>query len=76
MDEFNWQLFAPNDAAFVEAEALIQDILRDEKSILEQLEFGAIYPAIIVELVETGVMIRLEPGKMMGLMPPIPYELG
>ena len=63
MDEFKWQLFAPNSSTFDEASALIEELLRDEKSILENLEFGAIYPATIVEMVETGVMIKLEPGE-------------
>ena len=63
LDELKWQLFAPNAAAFEEASVLIQELMRDEKSILENLEFGAIYPATITELVETGVMIKLEPGK-------------
>lgn len=62
LDELKWQLFAPNAAAFEEASVLIQELMRDEKSILENLEFGAIYPATITELVETGVMIKLEPG--------------
>ena len=63
IDELKWQLFAPNANAFDEAHTLIEELMRDEKSILNNLEFGAIYPATIVELVETGVMIKLEPGK-------------
>ena len=66
IDELKWQLFAPNAAAFEEASALIQELMKDEKSILENLEFGAIYPATITELVETGVMIKLEPGEKNG----------
>jgi len=62
MDELKWQLFAPNSVAFEEAFQLIQDLLKDESKFMENLEFGAIYPARVLELRETGVMIELEAG--------------
>jgi polyribonucleotide nucleotidyltransferase len=62
LDEFKWQLFSPSETAFEEAKILLDELLQEEKNILEKLEFGAIYPATIVELKERGIMVELQPG--------------
>lgn len=54
-----WSLFAPNTEALSEAKEIIETVLAEEK--LPELEFGSIYPSIIREIREKGVMVELHP---------------
>ena len=54
-----WTMFAPNAEALVEASEIIESILMQEK--VPELEFGSIYPSIIKEIREKGVMVELHP---------------
>ena len=54
-----WSLFAPNSEALTEAKEFIGGILAEEK--VPELEFGSIYPSIIREIRERGVMVELHP---------------
>ena len=55
-----WTLFAPNSEAMSEAKEIIESILEEEK--VPDLEFGSIYPSIIREIKERGVMVEIHPG--------------
>jgi len=52
-----WSIFAPNPDAMHEAEAIIENLLTEEK--VPELEFGAIYTGRVTEILERGVMIQL-----------------
>ena len=54
-----WSLFAPNSEALQEAHDFIEEILAEAK--VPELEFGSIYPSIIREIRERGVMVELHP---------------
>ena len=54
-----WTLFAPNSEAMSEANEIIESILEEEK--VPDLEFGSIYPSIIREIKERGVMVEIHP---------------
>lgn len=56
-DETHYTLFAPNQTAMNEADAIIRGILEHERE--PTLEFGGIYTAKIVEIRESGVMLKL-----------------
>ena len=63
----SWSLFAPNSTALVEAQEIIGKILEEER--VPELEFGAIYPSIIREIREKGVMVELHPEMPLVLVP-------
>ena len=52
----SFQLFAPNAAAMEEAQERLASLMEDSEP---ELEFGAIYTGTIVELRESGVMLRI-----------------
>ena len=54
-----WTLFAPNSEAMSEAKEIIESILEEEK--VPDLEFGSIYPSIIREIKERGVLVEIHP---------------
>jgi polyribonucleotide nucleotidyltransferase len=54
-----WSLFAPNSEALTEAQEFIEGILAEQK--VPELEFGSIYPSIIREIKERGIMVELHP---------------
>ena len=62
-----WSLFAPNSEALIEAKEIIEAILAEHK--IPELEFGAIYPSIIKEIRERGVMVELHPELPLVLVP-------
>ena len=62
-----WSLFAPNSEALNEAKEIIDKILTEEK--VPELEFGSIYPSIIREIREKGVMVELHPEMPLVLVP-------
>ena len=62
-----WSLFAPNSEALNEAKEIIDKILTEEK--VPELEFGSIYPSIIREIRERGVMVELHPEMPLVLVP-------
>ena len=62
-----WSLFAPNSEALNEAKEIIDKILAEEK--VPELEFGSIYPSIIREIRERGVMVELHPEMPLVLVP-------
>ncbi|GAB1597697.1 polyribonucleotide nucleotidyltransferase 1, mitochondrial-like [Argonauta hians] len=59
VDETTFQVFAPNQSAFHEAQEMIDDYLKEER--LPELEFGAIYNTKIVEVRENGLMLQFNP---------------
>ena len=59
--EGTWLLFAPGQEVLEEAEARINKLLEDQRQI--ELEFGAIYRGKILELKESGVLLRLQEGR-------------
>lgn len=54
-----WNVFAPNSEAMAEAKEAIQKLLSEQRA--PELEFGAIYKAVILELRERGVLVTLHP---------------
>ncbi|XP_010783292.1 polyribonucleotide nucleotidyltransferase 1, mitochondrial [Notothenia coriiceps] len=59
VDEETFSVFAPTPGAMNEAQDLIGDICKDDQE--QQLEFGAIYTATIIEIRDIGVMVKLYP---------------
>lgn len=59
VDEETFSVFAPTPGAMNEAQDLICDICKDDQE--QQLEFGAIYTATIIEIRDIGVMVKLYP---------------
>lgn len=59
LDEETFSVFAPTPGAMNEAQDLICDICKDDQE--QQLEFGAIYTATIIEIRDIGVMVKLYP---------------
>ena len=64
---FSAFLGAPNSEALNEAKEIIDKILTEEK--VPELEFGSIYPSIIREIREKGVMVELHPEMPLVLVP-------
>ncbi|TRY74143.1 hypothetical protein DNTS_026686 [Danionella cerebrum] len=56
-NEETFTVFAPTPAAMSEAQEIIKDICKDDQE--QQLEFGAIYSATIVEIRDNGVLVKL-----------------
>ena len=50
-------MFAPNEQAMTEANAMIEELLTEEKQPV--LEFGGVYSAKIVEIKDNGVLVTL-----------------
>ncbi|XP_037322269.2 polyribonucleotide nucleotidyltransferase 1, mitochondrial isoform X1 [Pungitius pungitius] len=59
VDEETFSVFAPTPGAMSEAQDFIGEICKDDQE--QQLEFGAIYSATIVEIRDIGVMVKLYP---------------
>ncbi|KAM8858501.1 polyribonucleotide nucleotidyltransferase 1, mitochondrial [Spinachia spinachia] len=59
VDEETFSVFAPTPGAMSEAQDFIGEISKDDQE--QQLEFGAIYSATIIEIRDTGVMVKLYP---------------
>ncbi|KAG7253828.1 hypothetical protein CRUP_037930, partial [Coryphaenoides rupestris] len=59
VDEETFSVFAPTPGAMNEAQDFIADVCKDDQE--QQLEFGAVYTASIVELRDIGVMVKLYP---------------
>lgn len=59
VDEETFSVFAPTPHALHEAQEFITDICKDDQE--QQLEFGAVYTAAIMEIRESGVMVKLYP---------------
>ncbi|XP_075932081.1 polyribonucleotide nucleotidyltransferase 1, mitochondrial isoform X1 [Anarhichas minor] len=59
MDEETFSVFAPTPGAMNEAQDFISEICKDDQE--QQLEFGAIYTATIIEIRDIGVMVKLYP---------------
>lgn len=59
VNEETFSVFAPTPGAMNEAQDLIGDICKDDQE--QQLEFGAIYTATIIEIRDIGVMVKLYP---------------
>uniref|UniRef100_A0A3Q1EKQ6 polyribonucleotide nucleotidyltransferase n=1 Tax=Acanthochromis polyacanthus TaxID=80966 RepID=A0A3Q1EKQ6_9TELE len=59
VDEETFSVFAPTPGAMHEAQDFISEICKDDQE--QQLEFGAIYTAIITEIRDIGVMVKLYP---------------
>ncbi|XP_053685303.1 polyribonucleotide nucleotidyltransferase 1, mitochondrial [Sabethes cyaneus] len=62
-DENSFRIFAPSEAAMHEAKEHLENLMKAER--VPDLDFGAIYTAKIVEILDTGVMVTLYPS-----MPP------
>ncbi|XP_058240790.1 polyribonucleotide nucleotidyltransferase 1, mitochondrial isoform X2 [Hemibagrus wyckioides] len=59
VDEETFSVFAPTPHALHEAQEFITDICKDDQE--QQLEFGAVYTATIMEIRDSGVMVKLYP---------------
>uniref|UniRef100_A0A8C0GTD4 polyribonucleotide nucleotidyltransferase n=1 Tax=Chelonoidis abingdonii TaxID=106734 RepID=A0A8C0GTD4_CHEAB len=59
LDEETFSVFAPTPNAMYEAREFINEICKDDQE--HQLEFGAVYTAIITEIRDIGVMVKLYP---------------
>ncbi|KHN88242.1 Polyribonucleotide nucleotidyltransferase 1, mitochondrial [Toxocara canis] len=59
-DDANISLTAPNKAKLEEAKELMEKMFADETVV--ELNFGALYKAEIVEILENGVMVTLKKG--------------
>ncbi|KAM6922393.1 polyribonucleotide nucleotidyltransferase 1, mitochondrial [Lycodopsis pacificus] len=59
LDEETFSVFAPTPGAMNEAQDFISEICKDDQE--QQLEFGAIYTATIIEIRDIGVMVKLYP---------------
>ncbi|KAG0426815.1 hypothetical protein HPB47_026093 [Ixodes persulcatus] len=59
IDESCYEMFAPNQDAMAEAKEMVEQFLKEERE--PNLEFGAVYTAKIVEIRESGVMVKLYP---------------
>lgn len=66
-DENTYSIFAPNEAAMIEAKEMIENLLQKDRE--PTLEFGGIYAARIVEIRETGVMVTLYSSMVPALLP-------
>ncbi|XP_058840703.1 polyribonucleotide nucleotidyltransferase 1, mitochondrial-like [Topomyia yanbarensis] len=58
-DENTFRIFAPSDAAMHEAKEYLEKLMKVDR--VPELEFGSIYTAKIVEMLDTGVMVKLYP---------------
>uniref|UniRef100_A0A8C7NA50 polyribonucleotide nucleotidyltransferase n=1 Tax=Oncorhynchus kisutch TaxID=8019 RepID=A0A8C7NA50_ONCKI len=59
VDEETFSVFAPTPGAMNEAQEFITEICKDDQE--QQLEFGAVYTATIMEIRDIGVMVKLYP---------------
>ncbi|XP_049927544.1 polyribonucleotide nucleotidyltransferase 1, mitochondrial [Epinephelus moara] len=59
VDEETFSVFAPTPGAMHEAQEFISEICKDDQE--QQLEFGAVYTATIIEIRDIGVMVKLYP---------------
>ncbi|XP_060581792.1 polyribonucleotide nucleotidyltransferase 1, mitochondrial-like [Ruditapes philippinarum] len=59
VDDNTYEIFAPNKDAMDEAMLMIDDILESKKA--PELEFSAVYEALITEIKDFGVMVQLHP---------------
>ncbi|CAL8257857.1 unnamed protein product [Arctogadus glacialis] len=59
VDEETFSVFAPTPGAMNEAQDFITDVCKDDQE--QQLEFGAVYTASIIEIRDIGVMVKLYP---------------
>ncbi|XP_068423899.1 polyribonucleotide nucleotidyltransferase 1, mitochondrial [Clinocottus analis] len=59
VDEETFSVFAPTPGAMHEAQEFISEVCKDDQE--QQLEFGAIYTATIIEIRDIGVMVKLYP---------------
>ncbi|XP_056904006.1 polyribonucleotide nucleotidyltransferase 1, mitochondrial [Takifugu flavidus] len=59
VDEETFSVFAPTPGAMNEVLASISEISKDDQE--QQLDFGAIYTATIIEIRDIGVMVKLYP---------------
>ncbi|XP_072763672.1 polyribonucleotide nucleotidyltransferase 1, mitochondrial [Anoplolepis gracilipes] len=66
-DENTYSIFAPNKNALMEAKEMIENILQKDRE--PTLEFGNIYTARIVEILEIGVMVTLYSNMVPALLP-------
>ncbi|GBP24439.1 Polyribonucleotide nucleotidyltransferase 1, mitochondrial [Eumeta japonica] len=66
IDETKYSVFAPSQAAMEEARARIATWLSTERT--PELEFGAVYKAKVVEVMDIGVLVTLYPGMAPALV--------
>lgn len=66
IDETKYNVFAPSETAMDEAKARISSWLAAERT--PELEFGAIYKAKVVEILESGVLVTLYSGMAPALL--------
>uniref|UniRef100_A0AAY5EPP8 polyribonucleotide nucleotidyltransferase n=1 Tax=Electrophorus electricus TaxID=8005 RepID=A0AAY5EPP8_ELEEL len=59
VDEETFSVFAPTPSAMNEAQEFIAEVCKDDQE--QQLEFGAVYTATIIEIRDIGVMVKLYP---------------
>uniref|UniRef100_A0A8C3AYX6 Polyribonucleotide nucleotidyltransferase 1, mitochondrial n=1 Tax=Cyclopterus lumpus TaxID=8103 RepID=A0A8C3AYX6_CYCLU len=59
VDEETFSVFAPTPGAMNEAQDFISEVCKDDQE--QQLDFGAIYTATIIEIRDIGVMVKLYP---------------
>lgn len=59
VDEETFSVFAPTPGAMNEAQVFIGEVCKDDQE--QQLDFGAIYTATIIEIRDIGVMVKLYP---------------
>ncbi|TNN63719.1 Polyribonucleotide nucleotidyltransferase 1, mitochondrial [Liparis tanakae] len=59
LDEETFSVFAPTPGAMNEAQDFIGEVCKDDQE--QQLDFGAIYTATIIEIRDIGVMVKLYP---------------
>ena len=55
-----WQVFAPNQEAYAEADDIIQKLLDEER--VPEFDMGRIYQVKVVEVKEKGISVELHPG--------------
>lgn len=65
-EENKFSLFAPNQAAMDEAKEMINQVVKKDRE--PMLEFGGVYAAKIVEIIDTGVMVTLYPSMSPALL--------
>jgi len=61
LNEATFTIFAPSPAALAEAKEQLNALL--EADVEPQFEFGAVYTARVVELRESGLLVRLHPAS-------------
>lgn len=59
VDEGQYSVFAPSEEAMNEAKEYIKDLFKEDDK--PDLEFGGIYTAKIVDIMDVGVMVTLYP---------------